>query len=885
MRTRLQTLLGKDRVGELNMGTFHSLCARFLRKYAHTIGLSDNFSICDADEAKKIMTQLLKKYRELLAKKDMTIREGLVMSKISQAKAKGITHIDFLEEVDRKYRGVSLEDMNPLELQEKITAEVYQEYETLLRKNNALDFDDLLVYGVKMFKEWRAAVAWCQHILVDEFQDTNIIQYDLMRTIAHKGCVTIVGDPDQSIYGWRSAEIENLNKMKRNFPGTCEVLLEENYRSTSAVLRLSLAIIAEDKNRIQKSLHTSHPAGKTPTLRPCSTETNEAAFIAVEIKRLVAYTGGLLQFEDFAILLRFNALSRVIESSLQKEGIPCRILGGHRFFERLEVKDLLAYLQVVDNPDFYPAFIRAVNTPSRGVGEKTLLEIASKAEQCRISHLAFIERIFDGTAPDIKPPAKRKISSFVQTIRALRDLAQKKSSAADIIQQLIKAIDYKEYLKRTQNDWESRWANVQELINFATEVTTDAQNRNAASSETPLRFFLQASSLSSEGDNDGTDTTNNKVTIATCHAAKGLEWPVVMIPSVEEGTFPFARNDDVEEERRLLYVACTRAKGLLFLTHTCRRMIAGQQKDVDRSSFVENVMSKYPGILMYECPRLDAGDRVVLSTILRRNAPDEAEVTRRITEFNEAMRTRENVGIVLEETRGEGSEAVQPAAPVLLNGDTVRVPEPTFKTANRMMLFHALHRQGRHDRNRPENQNSRESSITGEEGSHTCNPIPRAPTINNHLHRIASPTRAPPTSGFPSRLHNGPRLAMQNGSSMHMANDSREPASGSSSSVQHETAIHLMQVGSVTPRSRINVGTRSPVPLGSSQSSNSWQRELQAGMVEPSRLEDTAIGPVETKNTSLPPSPQTTAESSTKRRLGMGRGTSGYANKRFKLPW
>ncbi|KIL67632.1 hypothetical protein M378DRAFT_268554 [Amanita muscaria Koide BX008] len=250
---------------------------------------------------------------------------------------------------------------------------------------------------------------------------------------------------------------------------------------------------------------------------------------------------------------------------------------------------------------------------------------------------------------------------------------------------------------------------------------------------------------------------------------------------------------------------------------------------------------------MYECPRLDAGDRVVLSTILRRNAPDEAEVTRRITEFNEAMRTRENVGIVPEETRGEGSEAVQPAAPVLLNGHTVRAPEPTFKTANRMMLFHALHRQGRHDRNRPENQNPGESSIAGEEGSHMSNPIPRAPTINNHLHRIASPTRAPPTIS-PSRLHNGPRLAVQNGSSMHMVNYSHEPASsGSSSSVQRETAIHLISL----------------VP---SQSSNT----SQAGMVVPSRPEDTAIGPVETKvsqNTSLPPSPQTTAESGTKRRL------------------
>ncbi|KAF8349154.1 P-loop containing nucleoside triphosphate hydrolase protein [Amanita rubescens] len=608
MRERLKKILGKNRVGEVKMGTFHALCAQFLRRYAHTIALSDNFSICDADESKRIIKQLLKKYAKMLAARNMTVKEGVIMSKISQAKAKSVTAEGFAADVEDKLRErgrTSFEEMYPPEIIEKIAAETYIEYERLLRLNNSLDFDDLLLFGVKMFKAHRNAVNWCQHVLVDEFQDTNIIQYDLMRTIAHRNCVTIVGDPDQSIYGWRSAEVENLANMKRDFPGTQEIHLEENYRSTGAILRLSLGIISEDKKRIQKSLHTSHPLGKLPTLRSCATEVDESSFIADEIKRVIAYMGGLLQFSDFAILLRFNALSRVIERALQKEGIPCQILGGHRFFERLEVKDLLAYLQLVDNPQFYPAFARAVNVPSRGVGEKTLLEIASKAEISGVSHLEVLERIYDGKIPDIKPPVKRKINSFVNTIRTLRDLAQKRTSPADLLRHLLLLIDYAEHLKKTQTDWESRWANVEELINFATEVGLDAEDlarrnvpteRDVGSRDTPLRLFVQASSLSSEGDNksDATTSAESKVTIATCHAAKGLEWPVVMIPSVEQGTFPLSRSEDIEEERRLLYVACTRAQGLLYLTHAQRRNVAGRTVDTSRSHFVESVFIKNP---------------------------------------------------------------------------------------------------------------------------------------------------------------------------------------------------------------------------------------------------------------------------------------------------
>lgn len=557
MRERLKLLIGDRATERVKMGTFHALCANFLRKYGNLIGLNLNFTICDAEESKKVISTLLKPVKDFLEQKDSTLKDGTILSMISKAKAKHLTPAEFS---NLSYARDILKIQQSDEIISLI-ADIYENYERRLRTNNSLDFDDLLVFGVKLFKQHERTVSWCRHLFVDEFQDTNRIQYELVTALVPDQCLTVVGDPDQSIYGWRSAEVENIVKMRKSFPSTQQIFLEQNYRSTASILNASLAIIIQDKERIQKSLLTSHPVGPTPVLRFLPDEKAEASFIAREIKRVVTRMEGIVRWGDFAILLRFIALSRTIESALQKEGIPSRILGGHKFFDRVEIKTILAYLQLVDNPDFDPAFSRTVNIPPRGIGEKSLFEIAERAAAVQKSQLAFVEGVCDGMLPDIKLAVKTKLRSFVKIVRTLSNLAKSETPPADLIRYLLDQLQYQDFLRRTQPDWESRWENVQELITFASEVTdefSNAGNSTASQSpkdntdanvETPLRLFLQASMLSTENNYKRSNDNNEKVTITTCHAAKGLEWPVVLIPSVESGTFPFYRSDDVEEER------------------------------------------------------------------------------------------------------------------------------------------------------------------------------------------------------------------------------------------------------------------------------------------------------------------------------------------------
>ncbi|KAG1883398.1 P-loop containing nucleoside triphosphate hydrolase protein, partial [Suillus subluteus] len=600
MRARLLKLIGKDSVDKVKLGTFHAICALFLRKYGTSVGLDGNFTICDSDESKRIVTKLLKPYSDFLSSNDIQVNAATLCSLISRAKSKGETPEDVMPRKEGRHvssKAASSKSTN--EDFQRVFAEIYRDYEKTLRKSNSLDFDDLLLFGVRLFSRHPRYAAWCQHILVDEFQDTNAVQYELMCCIAAASrCVTVVGDPDQSIYGWRSADITNLGKMQNDFPNVAQVMLEQNYRSAGSILATSLAIISQDTSRIAKTLHTDHPLGPLPMLRSFPTEHDEAAFIAWEINRMIAQSGGMLGFGDFAVLLRFNAISRTIENALQKEGIPNRMLGGHQFFERAEIKDILAYLQLVDNPHFEPAFSRAVNIPSRGIGDKSLGEILSRAQKLGISPLTLVERIHDSMIPDLKLSVKRKVQSFVNVMRSLKSSATDGMEPAQLIGKLIELIGYQEHLKKSQPDWDTRWENVQELINFASDATADASNvpvidgEESSLQDTPLRQFLQASMLSSAGDqsNENDDEhLQQKVSIATCHAAKGLEWPVVFVPAVEHGTFPFYRSI-----RRLLYVACTRAQTSLYLTHTSKRKVAGVFKSRDLSEFISKICSKYP---------------------------------------------------------------------------------------------------------------------------------------------------------------------------------------------------------------------------------------------------------------------------------------------------
>ncbi|WVN90725.1 uncharacterized protein L203_105967 [Cryptococcus depauperatus CBS 7841] len=737
MRKRLQVLLGQAQADQLILGTFHSTCVKYLRRYGKIINLPNNFVIADAEDCKKLVGNILKERKKELAEANMSFKEGTIMSEISKAKAKGETPEGMALRAER--------DPNASTSTAAFIADIYGEYEAALRESNSLDFDDLLVFALKLFTEAPYVVADIRHTLVDEFQDTNNTQYELLKCFAkaHMG-VSVVGDPDQSIYGWRSAEIENLNKMTYDFPGVQAINLEQNYRSTGSILNAAYAVVSQDHHRIQKHLYTSHPQSIPVTLKVFESPVIEASFIATEIKRLIAYSGGLIKYDDIAILLRYNALSRVIESALQKDSIPNRIVGGHKFFERMEIKDLLAYLQLADNPEFNPAFMRVINVPKRSLGEKTLADIIKTAKSYKISPMELCERVTDGESimSGLKSSARRTLATFVDIIRKLKRAAQKGTPVSDLIKFIIEKTGYEGYLRISQQDFDSRWENIQELITYSVTVAEEharlsagvtfedsnfqpancaataailnldqeehqetgkrklhsffkrqssatsrsvtpierkscsgsavksergreevkvIENKNGviellSSDEepepkedldnveksqlntskllsdsqaeiTPLAYFLQTSMLSTDTDSEKDENSYTpKVTIMTVHAAKGLEWPVVFIPAVEQGTYPSFRcieQHEIAEERRLLYVAMTRAQNFLTLSYCQHRMMGGEEARKELSEFIGGVIRKQPGLFVTDMSNVDVEARQQISAMLSRPVPDE----------------------------------------------------------------------------------------------------------------------------------------------------------------------------------------------------------------------------------------------------------------------
>ncbi|SPO23192.1 related to ATP-dependent DNA helicase [Ustilago trichophora] len=769
MKLRLVKLIGKERVDSLIIGTFHSVCARYLRKYGRLISLPNNFSIIDSDDAKRMFKAILKELKPELDKEHMSIKPEQAMSEISKAKANEIDPVRYKQLADQQ-AAKAQSKRAPIGNQftgsapfRQFMATIYTMYQQQLVDANALDFDDLLVYGVQLFRHQNQVVRNVRHVLVDEFQDTNITQYELMRLVARASqAVSIVGDPDQSIYGWRSAEIGNLDKMTKQFNGTQQARLEENYRSTGAILEIALKLVQQDTSRVDKGLYTSHPRGPPVVLKCHGSAQLEAAYIASEVKRVIAHSGGMLNYNDFVILLRFNYLSRALEAELQAKGIDSRMIGGHKFFDRMEVKDLLAYLALADNPGFTPAFIRVVNVPKRGIGDKSVADLLNmaKAEGCKPMEL--VERVVrGGKNPGIKPNIKKGLKDLVEAVEAIRQAATAGAPVAQLIELLLDKINYENYLKaQSLQDYEARWGNVQELISFSTivaqntaypdanapsipldeilsqtlsnqegadrlkeqddsdedddfeevdikpamrkssapsnhpffskfeasrgsnrsrppakrdiidlcdsseesqeaakvtekktgsskkrrtqeeqspspkmeddadagkegeaksslltkltkldeiedKVDSDTKEHDKGSADeekkTPLRVFLEASILATDmaAENEQKDEKQKpKVTLSTCHAAKGLEWPVVFIPAIEEGCFPSfrcERPDEIAEERRLLYVAMTRAESMLYLTHATARMQGNDSQDKCLSNFVASVASKQNG--------------------------------------------------------------------------------------------------------------------------------------------------------------------------------------------------------------------------------------------------------------------------------------------------
>lgn len=551
MRERIDALIG-EQAKRLWMGTFHGICGRMLRESGHLIGLDRNFVIYDDGDQTSLIRSILKSRN--LDDKSFTPRS--VLNEISRAKERLVSP----EKYAQKAVGFF----------ERIVAEIYPEYQEQLRKNNALDFDDMLSFTVRLLRERKEAKELYQsrfeHVLVDEFQDVNFAQYELIKMLSakHKN-ITIVGDDDQSIYAWRGADVTHILKFAGEFDGAKTIKLEKNYRSTRRILSAANEVIRHNRRRAQKHLWTDNPEGAPITITEVGTEQEEAMLVADTI--LQSVRPGRRKFGEFAVLYRTNAQSRALEEAFLMMRIPHVLVGGQRFYERKEVKDALAYLRVAANPNDDISLRRILNVPGRGIGETTL----QKAETFASGRPLFYAIAHPEFQSLLTTRTRIAVSRFVDTINSAREMIGS-NRTEPVLRFLLQHSGYLDEL-RSENteDAHSRLENLQELVNVAIQ-------HDATSEEPGVFAFLQEIALLSDADE--LDESSEAVTLMTAHAAKGLEFPVVFMVGLEEGIFPHARSmntdHEIEEERRLFYVGMTRAMEELHLIHATRRSTFGQ---------------------------------------------------------------------------------------------------------------------------------------------------------------------------------------------------------------------------------------------------------------------------------------------------------------------
>ncbi|KAI9785576.1 MAG: hypothetical protein M1816_000387 [Peltula sp. TS41687] len=591
MKERLGVLLGDGLESKLVLGTFHSIARRYLVRYGPLIGLRRGFGIADTSDSVAIIKRIIKR-------QSFHLDANSSRNKISSVKAKGRRQ----PEQNPTNRHSMLDQREFLEL--------FDEYENALQRSNLLDYDDLLLRSVELLQKYPKCVSNVEAVLIDEFQDTNLVQFELMKLFAnHKRRVTIVGDPDQSIYGFRYAEIKNLQRMRNEYPDAMVCLLEENYRSSGAILLAALEVIQQDTSRPKKNLLPTHCVGTRPVLRALSSAELEASWIVSEIRRSIGMTGGSLSLDDFAILLRSAYLSRHIELALGKAGIPYKMVGGNRFFERVEVKIVIDYLRVISQPDNNDAMARIINVPPRRIGDVTVKKLFEEAEVRNVTMWSLIQDHIAGDRMQTKitKGVENAMGAFVSLVNTARDklagAINGEYSLHELIEYVLETISFEDYLKRSYpQEHESRWANIQELTAQATEFSNSMQNslyeedtlpaidgieeNMSMSMDDVLSRFLANLALSTETNNKGTEEKpwEAQVTISTIHAAKGLEWPAVFVPGAYSGSIPHSRAENTDEERRLLYVAMTRAKALLYLSYP---QISSQGEPVSVSSFLD----------------------------------------------------------------------------------------------------------------------------------------------------------------------------------------------------------------------------------------------------------------------------------------------------------
>lgn len=565
MESRVAHLLGEQAHG-LTLGTFHAICARNLRREAQFLPFESNFVIFDSDDQLNVVKRAIQD----LNLDEKKYRTPGVHAAISRAKNELV-----------------LPDAYPVQnYRDEVVKRIYQRYQQLLIANNAMDFDDLLLWMAKLLEENEAVrekySRRFEHILVDEFQDTNLAQYVLIRHLSsfHKN-IFVVGDTDQSIYRWRGADYRNVLRFEKDYPDTQVILLEQNYRSTQGILNVAMSVIDRNPYRTHKELFTERGDGQKVVLHEAYDDRVEAAYVVETIAGLVARQQA--KPGDFAVMYRTNAQSRLLEEAFLAASLPYKLVGAQRFYGRREIKDIISYLRIVQNANDEISLTRVLNVPPRGIGDKTVLALRNQAQRAGASlGQVILDMGMNPKSPFAEVFTGRAASSLVNFGRLLSgwQASALEISPLALMDRILEETDYHAYIDDGTEEGSERWENVMELRRLASEYRDPG-----------LDLFLERVALVS--DQDTVDTNANVPTLLTLHAAKGLEFPVVFIIGLDDGTLPHSRSfedaEEMMEERRLFYVGITRAKDGLFLVHPLNRSSYGFAEPVEPSRFLVDI--------------------------------------------------------------------------------------------------------------------------------------------------------------------------------------------------------------------------------------------------------------------------------------------------------
>jgi len=570
MLSRVEEMIGEDS-RRVWISTFHAFCSKVLRIEAHHLDYDNNFTIYDTTDKQT----LIKNCMDALDYSKQSISPSLIASEISKAKDSMIDANEYENTYESDYIGSKI-------------AKVYSLYQQELKKNNAMDFDDLIYNCIRLFKEHKDVLEKYQfkfkYIMVDEYQDTNYSQYLLIKMLSamHKN-ICVVGDDDQSIYTWRGADIRNILEFEKDFDNVLQIKLEQNYRSTSNIINAAHSVIKKNNERKEKKIWTDANNGEKIKLYSATSERDESNYVAVNIKKMVDNQG--YDYKDFAVLYRANSLSRTYEEAFMKYGIPYKIFGGLKFYDRMEIKDILAYFRIIDNKFDDISLKRIINVPKRSIGAKTIEKIEAYARQNNMSILDAMDEVDDIVSTTKTRESVKKFKLLISSLKALANVLP----VSELLDKVLENTNYRKlYLEENSVENQSRLENIEELKSVVREFELNSEDKT-------LSAFLQNATLST--DMDEKIKNDNYVNLMTIHSSKGLEFRSVFLVALEEDIFPSSRSileeSKLEEERRLCYVAITRAKEKLFMTRSTMRLLYGKTNCNIVSRFVGEIDTNF----------------------------------------------------------------------------------------------------------------------------------------------------------------------------------------------------------------------------------------------------------------------------------------------------